>query len=208
MVDVVAYLGTRELVLGQFTLSPDAWTRIVARSGHASAMDAAPIRRELGIGTGQVVLADVRTLDRHGNAKGVFAHGEPFVLSMAYRINAPAFREAVQLLVSFHRDGVQDTCRVFCRALLLDAADRSSGSIEMHLPRLPLGAGTYTVSVGITEPGYFDRDQVVFYSINPGMYDCLIRGLEIEVVSGGIVGSGTGIVAEGEWRLAGVGVAT
>jgi hypothetical protein len=71
----------------------------------------------------------------------------------------------------------------------------------MRLPRMNLGTGKYTVSFGITERGYFDREQVLFYSINPGMYDCFTRGLEIEVVNGGTVGSGTGVVAEAEWDL-------
>jgi len=45
------------------------------------------------------------------------------------------------------------------------------------------------------------REQVLFYSINPGMYDCFTRGLEIEVVNGGTVGTGTGVVADAEWSL-------
>jgi hypothetical protein len=57
------------------------------------------------------------------------------------------------------------------------------------------------VSLGITERGYFDREQALFYSINPGMYDCFTRGLEIEVVGGGTVGTGTGVVADAEWRV-------
>jgi len=42
---------------------------------------------------------------------------------------------------------------------------------------------------------------VLFYSINRGMYDCFTRGLDIEVVNGGTVGTGTGVVVDAEWSL-------
>jgi ABC-type polysaccharide/polyol phosphate transport system ATPase subunit len=198
---VDAFVGDREFYLGEFTTLGGAWQTISASSGGGPRQTAAEPSRSLALGSGRVVIAGFQCLDAAGRVKSVFAHGEPFTLSVEYRINEPGFRDEVQVLTSFHRDGVQDVCRVFCRALALDASRGARGTLQMHLRQMRLGAGKYTVSLGITERGYFDREQALFYSINPGMYDCFTRGLEIEVVGGGTVGTGTGVVADAEWRV-------
>jgi hypothetical protein len=200
-VAVEAFVGAREFHLGEFTTVPGAWQTIVAKSGDGRRHAAAERSRSLALGSGRVVIAGFRCVDDAGRVKSVFAHGEPFTLAVEYQINEPGFSDDVQLLASFHRDGVHDVCRVFCRAIAFDAARGARGVLHMRLPRMNLGTGKYTVSFGITERGYFDREQVLFYSINPGMYDCFTRGLEIEVVNGGTVGTGTGVVADAEWSL-------
>jgi ABC-type polysaccharide/polyol phosphate transport system ATPase subunit len=202
-VAVQAFVGDREFHLAELTTAPRAWQSIAACSVDGRRRSDAERARNLTIGSGRIVITDIRCLDGAGRVKSIFAHGEPFILSVEYRINEPNFKEDVQLLATFHRDGVHDTCRMFCRALGLDAGRGTSGTLEMRLPRMCLGAGKYTVSFGITERGYFEREQVLFYSINPGMYDCLTRGFEIEVVDGGIVGRGTGVVADAEWHVVG-----
>jgi hypothetical protein len=196
-----AFVGAREVHLGEFTTLGGAWQTIRASSGGGPRQTAAEPSRSLALGSGRVVIAGFQCVDDAGRVKSVFAHGEPFTLSVQYQINEPGFRDDVQVLTSFHRDGVQDVCRVFCRAITFDASRSARGTLQMHLPQMRLGAGKYTVSLGITERGYFDREQTLFYSINPGMYDCFTRGLEIEVVGGGTVGTGTGVVADAEWRL-------
>ena len=49
--------------------------------------------------------------------------------------------------------------------------------------------------------GYYDRQQTVFFSINPGMYDCWSRALELQVAGGGAVASGTGVVLDARWTV-------
>jgi homopolymeric O-antigen transport system ATP-binding protein len=196
-----AFVGGREFHLGEFTTAPGTWQVIAASSVNEPRLTEAERSRRLALGSGRIVIVDVRCIDEAGRVKAVFAHGEPFMLAVDYQINEPAFNDEVQVLASFHRDGVHDTCRVLCHGIGLDAGRGARGTIQMRLPRMCLGAGKYTISLGITERGYFDREQVLFYSINPGMYDCLARGLEIEVVDGGIVGKGTGVVAEAEWQV-------
>ena len=200
---VQAFIGDREFHLLELTTAPRAWQSIAASSVDARRPAGVEAVRNLSVGSGHIVITDIRCLDRAGRVKSVFAHGEPFTLSVGYQINDPNFKEDVQLLAAFHRDGVHDVCRMFCRALGLDAARGTRGTLEMRLRRMCLGAGKYTVSFGITESGYFEREQVLFYSINPGMYDCLARGFEIEVLDAGLVGRGTGVVADAEWRVMG-----
>jgi hypothetical protein len=116
-------------------------------------------------------------------------------------VNAPELRERAQVLIAFHRNGVEDVLRVITRDLLFDERAAKCGVVTLRLPRLALAEGTYMVTVMVAEEGYYDRPQSVFYSLNPGVYDCLTKVMEIVVYGGGIVGSGTTIVAEGEWAL-------
>jgi hypothetical protein len=53
----------------------------------------------------------------------------------------------------------------------------------------------------IAREGYYDRDQSIFYSINPDVYVCANRIVEFDVSHGGLVAVGTGVVAEGNWSL-------
>jgi hypothetical protein len=133
-----------------------------------------------------------------------FSHGEPMTIRIAYVINDLAVRR-VQALITFHRDGVLDVCRLFAASLDVAVDGQRSGYIIASIPRLMLGEGRYTISLGITEPNYYDNQQVLFYSINPGMFDCRARFFEIEVVGGGIVAVGTGVVADALWTVAAAG---
>jgi hypothetical protein len=120
---------------------------------------------------------------------------------LGYRINQPGMSERAQVLIAFHRDGVQDVCRVITRDLLFDAARGVSGEVRLKIPRLWLGPGSYTVTVMVAREGYYDETQTRYFSLNPGVYACHSRALEIVVTDGGAVASGTVMVGEGEWSL-------
>jgi hypothetical protein len=158
----------------------------------------APTLRTTAVGSGAVVLTSVSACNAAGSPTFVYDHGAPFTLRVGYRINDPSVA-APQAIVVFHRDGVEDVCRLFCGDLALEA--RPYGEIVISLPRLALGEGQYTVSVAVTEPGYYDRQQTVFFSINPGMFDCWIRALEFRVTRGGVVGTGTAVVLDAVWKV-------
>jgi lipopolysaccharide transport system ATP-binding protein len=198
--DVHGFVAADEVNFGSVHVPAGRWTAASLEPENSRIAVKATAGEKLRVGSGRVVIGEISTLDESGRTMGVFPHGRPFVLSIPYEINDPAFAGEVQVLVSFHRDGAQDVCRVFCPSLHLTPVQRT-GVIAMRLDTLSIGAGNYTISVGITEPGYFDRQQTVFYSINPGMYDCVNRGLEIEVVDGGVVGTGTAYVARAHWTV-------
>ena len=56
-------------------------------------------------------------------------------------------------------------------------------------------------TVMMAREGYYDEQQTVYFSINPGVYTCLTRLFDIVVEHGGVVGSGTAVVTEGDWSL-------
>ena len=152
-------------------------------------------------GTGAIVVGEVRTVDSDGRDVHLFRHGDPFTLLISYQINQPGLSENAQVLVAIHRDGVLDTCRLITRDLHFDHARAAAGTIRLHLPRLFLANGTFTVTVMVAREGYYDRTQTKYFSLNPEVYTCLSRVTEIVVSDGGIVASGTGVVGEGEWSL-------
>src|SRR5262249_53387658 len=189
--------------LGRFDIPERRWTTIDAQAADHHAR-AAAARRTTAVGSGAIVLTALQACDPSGAPAFIYRHGEPFTLRVAYRVNDRSIRTP-QMIVVFHRNGVEDVCRLYCGAL--DVSEAAEGAVLVRMPRLPLGEGQYTVSVSITEPGYYERPQTVFFSINPGVYDCWIRALELRVAGGGIVGTGTAVVLDAEWIVRGAGVA-
>jgi lipopolysaccharide transport system ATP-binding protein len=196
-VAVVAFDGATEQPLGRFDLPPGHWTTIETEAG-SSGRPPIPEARTAPIGSGAVVITGIRALDAGGRDAFIFEHGAPLRLRVGYRVND---RETVapQMIVVFHRHGVEDVCRLFCGGL--DLPPGRIGEVEIELPRLAIGTGHYTLSVAVTEAGYYDRQQTVFFSINAGMYDCWSRALELQIVGGGVVAGGTAVVLEANWSV-------
>lgn len=210
--NLMLYHRETALDLGPLPPSSGQWMAYTARLQREAAADESPaavpeINASGQQGSGAITVSDVRCVNERGQPAHFFAHGEPVEFHIAYRIHRPDLCEHAQVLIALHRDGVQDVCRFITRDLLFDAARCPAGTVIARLPRLPLAEGTYTVTVMVAEEGYYDREQTLFYSINPGVYACLARLFEIVVQQGGLVGTGTGCVIEAEWSLAGEGAA-
>jgi ABC-type polysaccharide/polyol phosphate transport system ATPase subunit len=203
-VTVRAFAGEAALDLGDLPPATREWKHHVMR---IAAFDTAAAPRPSDVnatgqhGSGAISVTKVQTLRAAGEEAHMFAHGEPFELRVHYRINKPGLRERAQVVLAFHRNGVEDVCRLITRNLLFDEATAPTGVVVLRLPRLQLAEGTYTLTIMLAEEGYYDRQQTLFYSLNPGVYDCLTKVLEIAVYNGGIIGSGTAVVGEGDWTL-------
>ena len=151
-------------------------------------------------GTGTIVVDDLVILDKDRQETYHLRYGEEATIQMNYRVANVALRENAQVVLAFHKDGVQTACRFITRDLLFDGAN-ACGIISFRLPRVLLGNGTYTVTVMIAEDGYYDRQQVVFFTINPGVYCCLSKIVEFIVTDGGLISEGTMWVGDAEWSL-------
>lgn len=152
-------------------------------------------------GSGAISIDDVRIINNSGIESYRLLHAQPISILIDYRIRNPTVKEHAQVLLAFHRDGIIDVCRVITRELLFDAKQRSVGTIRMSIPSLWLGNGSYSISIMVAREGYYDQQPTQYYSINPDVYTCLSRAIDIEVTGGGSVGSGTGIVNIAEWAL-------
>jgi ABC-type polysaccharide/polyol phosphate transport system ATPase subunit len=199
---VRAFIGDRILIFEPFRGETGRWAEW---SGTASVAQSADRHVEINTsgvhGTGAITLLDIKAIDAVGNEAHFFSHDEPFELVLKCRIHRDDLHERPQILVAFHRDGVQDVCRIITRDLVFDAELWRDGEIRLRVPHLRLGSGTYTVTVMVAREGYYDEEQTRYFSLNPGVYACHSRALEIVVTGGGAVASGTAIVADGEWRI-------
>ena len=73
--------------------------------------------------------------------------------------------------------------RTICRDFVLDERERREGVIVLRFPKLPLATGTYSVTVMVAREGYYDEQQSIYFSINPGVYQALATRAGGEVVS-------------------------
>ena len=201
---VSGFLGEREWVLGALSTNGGEWTS-TSLGFDADAADGQPVPRlevnASGIhGTGTITVDNVRVLDETGRETHTLRHGRPATFVLDYRIVDPTLREKAQVVIALHRSGVETACRFISRDLLFDAST-GRNQIRLQVPKLMLGNGVHSLTVLIAKAAYYDTEQTVFFSMNPGVYFCLARFMEIEIVGGGLIADGAGWLAEGEWRL-------
>ncbi len=197
-----AFVDGGEITLGPLPPSRSSWiTHRAVPSDVTLAEKARELTPSGRQGTGSIVVEKVLPCNAEGQETYAFRHGEAFELRMRYRINQPGLRERPQILVAFLRDGVQDVMRTISREFVFDEARQREGEVVLRYPKLPLANGTYSVTVMMAREGYYDEQQTLYFSINPGVYTCLTRLFDISVEHGGIVGSGTAVVTDGDWSL-------
>jgi len=202
-----AFHGRNQFDLGVLPSHSGAWKEHrVSWSLHES-LAASPAETFLqdislsGIhGSGRIGIRDVAVFNAEGDESHVLIHGLPAWIKVRYTIRDPEFEGKAQVVLALHQDGVNDVCRFITRDLIF-RGHMPRGTIHLRIPKLSLGNGTYTITVMIAKEGYYDRGQVVFYSINPDVYVCASRILEFNVVHGGLVATGTGVVADGDWSI-------
>lgn len=202
-VRVRCFVDGASIDMGSLSSATGEWLRF--ESAHSLQPSGAAPAEEVnssGVhGTGTIVLNHLRMVDAAGHDTHFVEHGTPVSFTVDYTIADPAVRERAQVGFAFHQEGLPTACRIVTRDLLFDARHQRTGRIHMHLPRMMLGAGAYSLTVMIAREGYFDEEQSVFFSISLGVYYALTHAFELEVTGGGTLGRGTVFVAEGEWSL-------
>lgn len=149
-------------------------------------------------GTGGILVTDLRLMDSKGARASRVRHAEAISFEIDYEVRDPSISGPADLLVGLHRDGVHDACKFFTQGVSFDAR-RPRGVVVMHVDRLPLPNGKYTVSLTLAKLGYYESNPTVFYSVNPDVFTCLSRFIEFEVFGGNLVASGGGLVELARW---------
>ncbi len=199
---VRAFVNGREIALGALPPARESWSTHLATAVELSLAERARTLTPAGRqGTGAIIVDTVTPVDAEGRETFAFRHGQPFELRMQFRIHQPGLKERAQVLVAFHRDGVQDVMRTICRDFLFDEREQREGVVVLKFPNLPLANGEYSVTVMVAREGYYDEQQTVYFSINPGVYTCLTRLFNISVEQGGVVGTGTAVVLDADWSI-------
>jgi homopolymeric O-antigen transport system ATP-binding protein len=197
---VRAFVNGRELNPASIHTRSGEWHSQEVPLSRESSGAVTGITNTAGIhGTGQIVVRSAAFAGATDGDAVILKHGSAATLAIRYRKVDPAVRSQLQVVVAWHRDGVQDVCRFFARELTL--GPERDGTIELQVDRLGLTDGRYAITLMLTEPGYYDRAQSTFYAINPGVYCCLSRLFEVEIVDAALVGAGTLMVEEGRWSV-------
>lgn len=153
------------------------------------------------IGNQRVAIMEVMFVDADGQDIYCLRHGCSAHLLIKCRIQDESLDECPHIVVALHRDGSQDVARYLCRDIRLQGQARPDVDIDFKLDALPFSSGTYTVTVMVAEPGYYDNFQEQYFSINPGVYDCKSRFLEFEIIDDSPISVGTVYVGEAEWSV-------
>jgi homopolymeric O-antigen transport system ATP-binding protein len=196
------FVGDKPLA-GALSLAGGQWEHHALALGSASGAGGggrnASVDATGRFGTGRIWITDLAIRNGEGAPSFILSHGQPVEILLAFEVRDPSLDEKPQVLLAFHRDGVTDVCRVMTRDLAIDGST-GSGQIRLHLPRLFLGPGTFTLTVMVAREGYYESEAAnTFYTINPAVYCCLARILEFEVIDAGVAVGQTGVMAEGEW---------
>jgi lipopolysaccharide transport system ATP-binding protein len=100
-----------------------------------------------------IVLSSVEILDREGNAKKLFDHGEAMRVRLHYEARKPI--EHANVIVALLRSDGVAACNYSSETDGIDFGTlRGSGVIELETPPLKLVAEMYTMSILIREPGF------------------------------------------------------
>lgn len=151
------------------------------------------------IGNQRIAIEDVYFVDQQGQDTYYLRHGFPAHLLIRCRVNDDSLDECPHIVVAFHRDGSQDVARYLCRDQRLSGPAGSRIDIDFKLDSLPFSAGSYTVTVLMAEPGYYDRVQEQYFSINPGVYACRSKSPEFEIIEDSPLSVGTVLVGQAHW---------
>jgi lipopolysaccharide transport system ATP-binding protein len=202
--EVIVYGASYQLNLGELPASHGEWIDHVFPLAEKISLPGKPDSIIGGAaihGTSDILITSVHSFDDIGNETLMIRHGTPMSVEIRFEVRNPQLHQTADLLVGFHRDGISDVCRFFTPDLRFDATNAPVGVVKMMIPRLNVANGTYTVSLTLARAGYYANSPAVFYSINPDVYTCLSRVLEIQVYGGDFVASGAGIVGEATWQL-------
>ncbi len=197
------YVGTQAIDFGALPPVADRWLVHRAAGTTATGVALRALNTSGAQGTGRVAIADVAVVNALGHETSFITHGQPMAIRIDYRRVDPTLRERPQVIIAISKEGVQTVCRYVARDLTLGPPSPSEGRIWLREPRVRLGVGKYSVSVMIAAEGYLDRDQTVFYSINPEVYASLRGVLEFEVHGEGLAPTNTAFVGEGQWTIDG-----
>jgi hypothetical protein len=203
---LAAHEGGRVIDLRELSTSPGAWRTHTVSFNRTGSM---PVRENMVVdavgveGSGDIVITRFAMIDAHGAEIHTVEHGAPVSFRTHFEIRRTDLRERAEVFIVVSRNSTERVCKFKTNELLFDGTLQPTGIVAMHLPKMMLGQGTYTVAVEIAAEGYLDQAHQKFFSIDPNVYCCLTHALEFVVLDSGWIGPGTILEGEGEWMMSG-----
>lgn len=174
-------------------------TEVLSLMGWWSGADrGSPLTRQLNrYGTADITIGDFRILGKHGEVEGKLRSGEPATFEMDYRVwNRDVPRENIVVL-AIHKDGAVLATRLVHQGFRFED---ERGTVRVHVPKLRLGEGAYTVSAAIFRPAYANRLRVDFFATSEHVVDFFTRTITFEVVRGVPIEAGVIYIEDAEWK--------
>ena len=128
-------------------------------------------------------------------------HGEPVTFRTGFKVLKKGLREHAQVFIVVSRNNAERVCKFMTNQLAFVETEAPEGVIEMRLPKMPLGAGSYSVAVEIAAEGYIEKGITKFFSVDPEVYHCITHALDFTVTNSGWIGDGTIFEGEGDWTI-------
>lgn len=196
-----ASLSERHVELGPLPDSTGDWITHLCCEEAAGSGTGPDVNVRGRHGTGRITISDVRTRNAAGEETFFLQHGEAVEFEIDYRINDPELNERCDVVFALQRDGVLDVARFRSADLRFDASRQSTGTVRARFDSLPVGNGTYTVTTMLCREGYWDEKQNQYFAINPGVYTCMSRVIEITISGGDPLADGTGAILLPAWEF-------
>jgi len=199
------YAGDHALDLGELTTVPREWhthTAPYAADGGSLAHGASLVQASAGIqGAGDIIITEFALLNATGAEVHTVRHGEPVTFRTGFKVLKKGLREHAQVFIVVSRNNAERVCKFMTNQLTFAETEAPEGVIEMRLPKMTLGAGSYSVAVEIAAEGYIEKGITKFFSVDPEVYHCITHALDFTVTNSGWIGDGTIFEGEGDWTI-------
>jgi len=136
---------------------------------------------QMEFGSGIVRVDNVQFLDVNGFEVASVTHGDPLVIRALLDVNGPARGREVTFLMAFTRHGTSFAVNVVEHQLRLPRS--SSAVVDVTLPAVRLGSGTWFLRLGVGEAGVFKRGTLGYFAVDERWYHMTREGLQFEVRS-------------------------
>jgi len=200
------YAGDHAQDLGELTTIPREWRTHAApysMDGTGSlAHGASLVQASAGIqGAGDIIITEFAMVNATGAEVHTVRHGEPVTFRTGFKVLKKGLREHAQVFIVVSRNNAERVCKFMTNQLAFVETEAPDGVIEMRLPKMTLGAGSYSVAVEIAAEGYIEKGITKFFSVDPEVYHCITHALDFTVTNSGWIGDGTIFEGEGDWTI-------
>ena len=200
------YAGDHAQDLGELTTIPREWRTHAApysMDGTGSlAHGASLVQASAGIqGAGDIIITEFAMVNATGAEVHTVRHGEPVTFRTGFKVLKKGLREHAQVFIVVSRNNAERVCKFMTNQLAFVETEAPEGVIEMRLPKMTLGAGSYSVAVEIAAEGYIEKGITKFFSVDPEVYHCITHALDFTVTNSGWIGDGTIFEGEGDWTI-------
>jgi hypothetical protein len=175
--EFVVFGGERELLVKGQLRGGEAWQEATFVARPASEPDEL-VQTEFG--SGLVRITKTQLLDPGGVEVAAVKHGDPLVIRVGLGVNRTDIRE-VSFVIAFTRHGTSFAVNVVDHYLSLP--ERGDAVVEVMLPAVRLGSGTWFLRVGVAEAGVFKRGNLRYFALDERWYHLMREGIQFDVIS-------------------------